>query len=592
MVSERKSGLTDSLWSQVAKVFHQETYENTGVRGGRIFRKLIASFIILLIPMYALGFSAFTWSQRTVSNEITRSFAKQSEFYLESLEREFTSVQRLLYECANDESLQKLAILSPVLSDYENYYNLKSLHQNMLRIKNSSAYLRGVSAHIKEPLRTVAANRAMKDITLLYYEDLEKAIKTTRAPFYYDGSRVFLSNGHQIPERGSLYLLDAQLDLKALQDSLTQFDAYQGSGSVLVGLASGNLFSGDEQIAKKIEEQALVLESDINVVKVNGKKYLIVQSISKELGLTLLHYVPTKDILTPLSWLTIWLVVLTLMTLLLTIVYSVYTRRMVQKPLNTLINSFAHIEHNDFSNSIQITRNDEFGYLYRRYNEMLDRLTALIEQNYRSQILAKEAQVKQLQSQINPHLLYNSLFLINTMAKTGDENLVLFSQYLGTYFRFMTRNARDVITLEEEIGHARNYANLQEMRFKKRLEMCFAELPKEYAKIKIPRLTIQPIIENAFEYAVEKTAGQSILRILFRQEQEELCVIVEENGNTLCDDDIKTIREKLRLEGGDDEVTGLLNVHKRLTLFYGRGIMVSKSDLGGLCVVIKIPLIR
>ena len=590
MESERKRGLLSSLRSQIAKFFYQETYGNAGVSGGRIFRKLIRFFVILLIPMYVLGFYVFAWSQKTVSNEITRSFAQQGEFYLRSLEREFANVQRLLYECTNDDSLQKLAVLSPVLSDYEKYYNLKTLHQNMIGIKNSSAYLKDVSAHIREPLRTIAANRAVDDISLSDYKNIETAITTTEAPFYNEGDRIFLSNRHQILQRGSLYLLDAELDLSALRDSLTQFDAYQGSGSVLAGLASGALFSEDQGTAAMIEKQSHLLKDDINMVNVGGREYLVVQSASKELGLTLLHYVPTKEILTPLSWLTIWLVVLTLMTLLLTVLYSVYTRRMIQKPLSTLINSFACIEHNDFSNRIEITRNDEFGYLYRRYNEMLDRLTELIEQNYRSQILAKEAQVKQLQSQINPHLLYNSLFLINTMAKTGDENLVPFSQYLGTYFRFMTRNAKDIITLEEEIGHARNYANLQEMRFKKRLDMRFDELPKEYAKIKIPRLTIQPIIENAFEYAVEKTAGVSILRISFAQEQEKLCIIIEENGNTLRGNDIAILKGKLVKEDDDEEVTGLLNVHKRLTFFYGVGIMVSQSDLGGLRVTVQIPL--
>ena len=556
------------------------------------FKKLMLSFIILLIPMYVLSFYAFSWSQRTVTNEITRSFAQQGEFYLTSLEREFASVQSLLYQCTNDENLQKLAVIKPVLSEYERYYSLKGLHQNMVRIRNSSVYISDVSVHIKEPLRTVAANRTLRDISLSYYEKVEAAIENTAAPFHHDDGRIFLSDEQQISRRGSLYLLDAELNLKALQESLAHFDAYQGSGSVLLGLASGALFSETDdgvKTGREIEERASSLENGINIVKVGGVEYLLIQSSSKGLGLTLWHYVPTKEILTPLSWLTIWIIVLTFTTILLMILYSFYTRRMIQKPLNTLINSFACIERNDFSNRIEITRSDEFGYLYQRYNEMLDRLNELIDQNYRNKILTKEAQVKQLQSQINPHLLYNSLFIINTMAKTGDENLIPFSQYLGTYFRFMTRNAKDVITLDEEIRHSRNYANLQEMRFKKRLIMRFDELPEKYAKEKIPRLTLQPIIENAFEYAVEKTAGQSILNILFEEEVNNICIIVEENGGILQSGDIEALREKLDKEDDGSEVTGLMNVHRRLMFFYGKGIEVSHSKLGGLKVLIRIP---
>jgi Predicted signal transduction protein with a C-terminal ATPase domain len=559
------------------------------------FRKLMFSFIVLLIPIYALGFYAFAWSQRTVTNEITRSFAQQGEFYLTSLEREFASVQSLLYQCTNDEHLQKLVVLNPLLSEYEKYYSQKGLHQNMVRIRNSSVYISNVSVHIKELRKTVAANRTLSDITSQYYETIEAAIENTVAPFHYDDGRVFLSDEQQTSRRGSLYLLDAELNLKELRDSLAHFDAYQGSGSVLLGLPSGALFSETGEgvkIGEEIEEKAVSLENRINVVKVNGVEYLLVQSLSNGLGLTLWHYVPTKEILTPLSWLTMWIVVLTLTTLLLMILYSVYTRRMIQKPLNTLINSFERIERNDFSNRIAITRNDEFGYLYQRYNEMLDRLNELIDQNYRNKILTKEAQVKQLQSQINPHLLYNSLFIINTMAKTGDENLIPFSQYLGTYFRFMTRNARDVITLDEEIRHSRNYANLQEMRFKKRLVMRFDELPEKYSKVKIPRLTLQPIIENAFEYAVEKTAGQSVLNILFEEEMNSICIIIEENGGILQSGDIEALREKLDKEDDGSEVTGLMNVHRRLKFFYGNGLEVSHSKLGGLKVLIRIPFVK
>lgn len=560
---------------------------------GSIFKKLILSFVVVFIPMYLLSFYLYWWSQKTVSDEITRSVAQQSEFYLKSLEREFANVHLLLYQCVDDDNLQNLAVFYPVLNDYEKYLNIKGLHQNMVRIKNSSPYLKNVSVHLKEPLRTIGANRTVDDMSFSYYEDLKKAIDTTAAPFYNDNGRIFFSNELRSKLREPLYLLDAELDLEALGESLSQFDSYQGSGSVLAGLASGALFSGDDaaNVGEKMERLSSSQKEAISVVWVDDAKYLLVQSASKELGLTLVHYVPTREILTPLSWLTIWLVVLTFTILLLTALFFISTRGMIQKPLNILVNSFECIESNDFSNRIEITRHDEFGYLYRRYNEMLDRLNELIDQNYRNKILAQEAQVKQLQSQINPHFLYNSLFLINTMAKTGDDNLIPFSQYLGSYFRFMTRNARDILTLEEEIGYARNYAKLQEMRFKKRLTMHFDELPGEYAKIKIPRLTIQPIIENAFEYVVEKTADRSILNILFEAETERLCIIVEDSGSTLCEEAIDRLAKDLQKENDNDEVTGLRNVHRRLMLFYGSkaGIKVSRSSLGGLRVSVGIP---
>jgi two-component system sensor histidine kinase YesM len=212
---------------------------------------------------------------------------------------------------------------------------------------------------------------------------------------------------------------------------------------------------------------------------------------------------------------------------------------------------------------------------------------------YKQKIMNQQSELKQLQSQINPHFLYNSFFTINTMARMQDENLVKFSHYLGVYFQYITRNASPYVPLKEEVEHARIYANIQRIRFSKRLDIQFEELPEPYAQRTIPRLMLQPILENAFEYVVEKQQMKGEIRVSFVPDGEMLSVVVEDNGKMLTDQKLQQMQQLLHTDTFETmETTGMINIHRRIQLIYGRdnniGLTLNRSGLGGLKVTLKI----
>ncbi|PIB49060.1 hypothetical protein AOA60_29080, partial [Pseudomonas sp. 2822-17] len=111
---------------------------------------------------------------------------------------------------------------------------------------------------------------------------------------------------------------------------------------------------------------------------------------------------------------------------------------------------------------IEHSKKDEFGFLYDRYNKMMRRLKVLIDQDYKQKMMMQKAELKQLQSQINPHFLYNSFFILNSLAKIEDtERIELFTNMLGEYFRFITKNGESEVPLVDEIKHARTYTEIQ-----------------------------------------------------------------------------------------------------------------------------------
>ena len=148
------------------------------------------------------------------------------------------------------------------------------------------------------------------------------------------------------------------------------------------------------------------------------------------------------------------------------------------------------------------------------------------------------------------------------------------------------------IRLKLEIRHARMYTEIQEMRFYHRIQSSFDELPPEFEESRVPRLIVQPIIENAFEHSLEKKARNGRINVRFEKRERWACILIEDNGECLSDEELERIARRLIHEDPASETTGIVNVHRRIvfTCGEGSGLKVSRSELGGLKVTIRVPL--
>ena len=145
--------------------------------------------------------------------------------------------------------------------------------------------------------------------------------------------------------------------------------------------------------------------------------------------------------------------------------------------------------------------------------------------------------------------------------------------------------------LQTEYNHAKTYLQIQQMRFWNRLSVDLEDFPKNAEKITVPRLILQPILENAFNHGVRNLPENGLIRLRFNQKENNLHIIIDDNGN-IDDKIIHKLSEKLQNNESIRETTGPINIHKRLQLTFGMeyGITLGKSDLGGLMVDIKIPI--
>lgn len=287
---------------------------------------------------------------------------------------------------------------------------------------------------------------------------------------------------------------------------------------------------------------------------------------------------------------------MTLISIVIIMIFSFSIYRSIHKPLSVLIRGFRMAEQGQTSIHIPQSRRDEFGYLYSRFNHMIERLHILIDENYVARIRTSEAELKHLQSQIQPHFLYNSLFSIKQMAEVENVELIQeFTDYLGQYFRYMSRDSHSEVSLGEEVDHALVYASIQKIRFGSRVQLQLEELSREYRDITIPRVIIQPIVENVFEHALAKRSQGGILKLSYQVEHDKLSVRIEDDGDQLSDEILSSLQasfqESANQRHGNEEITGLMNVNQRLRIKFGTGYGLSaqRSALGGLCMILNIP---
>lgn len=158
---------------------------------------------------------------------------------------------------------------------------------------------------------------------------------------------------------------------------------------------------------------------------------------------------------------------------------------------------------------------------------MAETMQQYIETNLQQKILVSQSNLKQLQSQISPHFMYNSYYVLYRMIRRGDqENSLHLAEYLGSFYHYITRNADDEKHLSEEIEHAENYARIQKYRFRDNLHVEIAKPDECIADVYVPRLILQPILENAFKYAYESGNGDPMrLNLAMRFEVIEILIL-------------------------------------------------------------------
>jgi sensor histidine kinase YesM len=278
---------------------------------------------------------------------------------------------------------------------------------------------------------------------------------------------------------------------------------------------------------------------------------------------------------------------------------SAYFSHTISKPIKNLCHVMRSMEFDMKTTMPEDKRTDEVSTLNRAYNYMIERIQDMIQIQYKLEIKNKEAQLMALQSQINPHFLYNALQTIGGKAILNNSyEINSMCRALSDVFRYNIKAANNETTLSEELMHIENYLYIQKIRFQNIIEHHI-EMDHSLGGCFILPLLMQPIVENSIVHCVEKsTMAKLIIVIQITREINKVIITIEDSGPGIDKAILAKIQHKLKSEqwhsSSDTDATqgiGIQNVHHRLNLFYGReyGLELSSPTTGGTLVRLSIP---
>ena len=265
---------------------------------------------------------------------------------------------------------------------------------------------------------------------------------------------------------------------------------------------------------------------------------------------------------------------------------------MVKLPLNQLLAAFSQMESGNLDVEINYKSNNEFGILFKFFNKMLKQLKDVIDQVYISQINLKKAQLKQLQAQIGPHFLYNSFnILIHSIKREDNETALMMAEYLTSYFKYITNNIDEDTTLEDEFNFAKTYLNIQKIRFRNRITIDFKDITDSYKDLKIPRMILQPLIENCYKHGFKNVESGGYLCVDWHVKNNNIIISIQDNGDGVSEQKLEKLKKMLK-ENSSYEYTGLQNVNQRLKLKYGTeyGLEIDSRQSEYFKYIITLPI--
>lgn len=268
--------------------------------------------------------------------------------------------------------------------------------------------------------------------------------------------------------------------------------------------------------------------------------------------------------------------------------------RVYRKRIKVLMDFMAQVEEGNLTARVDVDSQDEIGILSKSFNEMCEKLDLHIDLVYKAKLAQKNAELNALQMQINPHFLYNTLESIKARAlEENDEITAEMIVLLSDLFRWSARTKDKIVSLEEEMDYINTYLKLQSYRYRESLEIDF-QIPEECLELAIPKLILQPIVENVIHHAFGEKKTSGIVGATVKiKENNRLEITIYDNGEGMSPERLQEIRERLDCASSQDEFEsiGIQNVHYRLTLLFGGdyGLTIASIENSGTAVKVSIP---
>lgn len=311
---------------------------------------------------------------------------------------------------------------------------------------------------------------------------------------------------------------------------------------------------------------------------------------------SLVYMLSTRDLLSSINSINVFFTISLVMIVIVVVTIGYAFANAISRPLTRLTKAMGVVEAGDYTAALNDSVSDpqlaftEVDRLSRGFSKMVQEIDRLVSEVYTRQLMIMEMRYKMLQQQINPHFLYNTLDTINWKAiRSGNREIPLMVRSLSKLLRGSIKGP-DIITVGEDLGFVEHYIQIQKVRFEERLDFR-SEIPPSVHSCKIPRLTLQPIVENCIIHNVEKYSGACQIRLVSTVSDGKLRISVEDDGRGV---DLQHVEMVLsgHVEATNNSI-GLRNINERIKMAFGEdyGISVENRVPTGTRVTVTLPYV-
>ena len=520
-----------------------------------VFLRMLLITLAAVLLFYFMGLAINVIGIRNIRNDMQTALQTHAEYAADQLDREMDRLKFFMLETVSDKQLLRFSISYEILSDWERLSFVKTLSAQEYLIKRSSSLV---------------------DSVMILFPAIGKTILTEQAQ-YIDLDPEILEQLLIRSERGKVSVTEWNGRIWLL---LPRYDGSNPMFLVAFSVTSEDLSAWLQKLANNQAPDLVLTREDGSVLADCGNGTAIHGSDSGENRLEaskalssapffLTAYSRIDRAMAPFRLYRIFLWVLTLLAAGLLTAYLLYYRRYIMRPLNDIFDTMRQAGE-DGRFRIR-NKGTEYDDIYAQFNDMVGHIEDLAGQLYEERYRAQKAELKQLQMQIDPHFLYNSLYMIYRMAQSeGNKDIANVSLNLSNYYRYITKMPEQIVPLRDEIRHVTNYLEIQRIRFEPRIRVEIEPLPEDIAGEMIPSLIIQPIVENAFQHGVKDLEKDGVVSLRYETEETLFRVIVADNSGKMDEEKVRTLWEHVTDPASLDS-SALCNLYRRMRLYEDSG---------------------
>jgi two-component system, sensor histidine kinase YesM len=302
-----------------------------------------------------------------------------------------------------------------------------------------------------------------------------------------------------------------------------------------------------------------------------------------------LYKFPEREIFSGTHIVRNWVLTCSLIFIFLAMLMARAIASNISKPIIRIVKEMRTIASNDLNVRLNYDGNDELTVLATSFNNMVERLRTSIENQANLRTLGHELEMRALQAEINPHFLYNTLEAINWMGRMNRvPEICDMTSMLADIMRYSIDNRREMVTIRDELIHVEKYLGIQKIRFGDKLHF-FIDIPEHLLDLSIPKLSLQPIVENCIIHGFRNKVEPGKIRVIGGERDHSVYINIEDNGCGIKEETIHFLFNEE--DNSSKRGIGFANVHKRLKLFYGKsyGLDLYSISGKGTRITVKLP---